>query len=208
MRNVDRQCPRIVVSFGTGKPAEHSRGYENAKRNLRLVTAFNLANELLRTAKATLTDCEKAHKRVEKNAHHYKAYNYFRFNIEEGLGKMKIDECKPTTQETLKECTRNELAKDEVRNKLRKLAGELVNQRRERIRKYPGQWERFACCTSYECESEGCINERQERISLATRNEMMAHLLAEHSAEVENSVALKARLDRCRRLPVFPAGPW
>lgn len=204
MHHFARRYPALVVSFGTGKPAERSKRVEDAKKRLRLVKAFDLANNLLRTAKAGLTDCENTHLKVQKGDHRDNLYKYSRFNIEEGLGKMKIDECKPETFETLRSCAKKELGKLEVETKLRNLARDLVKQRRERIKNYPSRWERFACCTRYECDGD-CVSESQSSFAFLTRHEMAIHLRTVHS---ENERTIDERLDRCHREPDFPAGPW
>jgi hypothetical protein len=114
---------------------------------------------------------------------------------------MKIDECKSTTLETLRKCAKQELAKQDVKNELKNLATEPVKQRRERIRRHPSDWERFACCTRYGCDVEWLEGGRNQH-SFPTRHEMAIHLRTEHPEELDE------RLDRCRCLLEFLAGPW
>ena len=191
-----------VVSFGTGKPARESRITHGAKKKLK---AVNVLNDLGRIAKAKLTDCEQTHKHVEEFAKHGVSFEYSRFNVEQGLGKMKIDEHKETTLQTIITATRTELDNTKVQNKLRLLAQDLVTQRRERIRRYPSQWERFVLCTTYECDEDRCRDEETGPLTRRTRDEMRDHLRNCH--EVVGEID-EARLDLCRRNPDFPVGPW
>lgn len=212
VNQLHENCLKNVASFGTGKPKEHSELTENMRKKLRLVKPINKLNNLFRTAKSGLTDCERTHRTVEGIARLLKGkegeFGYYRFNIEEGLGKMKIDECKPTTFPTLKRCAKAELNKPEVREKLRALAQDLVTQRRDRIRDYPDQWERYVCCTRYECDAETCRNDKRKPFTVLYRDEMRAHLQDRHPSETTNPETTHAKLESLRHLPEFPGGPW
>lgn len=109
---------------------------KNRKRdkNFRLVNAATHLNTLSKTAKAGLTDCERTHRAVARLASRSKTFEYFRFNVAEGLGKTALDECEPDTLQNIHAATVLELKKPEVKAKLRALAVELVAQRRERIK--------------------------------------------------------------------------
>ena len=102
---------------------------------------------------------------------------------------MKLDECKQTTIATIRKCVEAELQKEEVQRQLRALAQQLVDERRDRINHFPGQWERFACGTSYECNVKDCgIDDgpRRERTSTKTRDEMKVHIQDEHSLDEDD----------------------
>jgi hypothetical protein len=203
---------KTVASFGTGKPKRSSQRQQRAEKKFRRIArGINVLREIFKTAKAGLTDCEKAHLRVEKMAEHFsdqpRGFEYFRFNVEEGLGEMKIDENKPTTLATIERCARDELSKPEVQQNIRALAQNLVEHRRYRISTFPSQWERFACCTTYVC-IDGCVDEKGEAIKFDTRDEMSYHLQEVHPNPYESEQELKARLDHLRQQPQFPVGPW
>jgi hypothetical protein len=209
MHMLHGNCFKNVVSFGTGKPGKHSERTESTRKKLKLVKAINKLNDLFKTAKAGLTDCETTHEIVEGIARRSEgAFQYYRFNIEEGLGKIKIDECKPTTLATLEECAKAELKKPEIQRNLRALAHDLVNQRRERIRRYPSQWERYVCCTSYVCDAEMCRNDIGGPITVFYRDEMSAHLQDRHPSTATSPEMTRTKLDSLRRQPEFPVGPW
>jgi hypothetical protein len=204
------ECLKQVVSFGTGKPARESKLRQGAKKNLGRINvkAVNVYNDLGRTARARLTDCELTHSMVEEFAKHGLSFEYSRFNIEEGLGKMKLDEHKDSTMMTIQNSTRTELEKTLVRMKLRKLARDLVNQRRDRIRRYPSQWERFVLCTRYECYEDECRDEQTGPLTRQTRDEMRIHLQDAHAVANETNETFNTRLNLCQRKPDFPVGPW
>jgi len=91
---VDKLHPRflrIVASFGAGKP--------NVQRNLNqgkfVPQAINYATQLLRRARAALTDAEQTHFNVVsliQRLQNADGFAYFRFNVKEGLDRVRIDE--------------------------------------------------------------------------------------------------------------------
>jgi len=216
---------RIAASFGTGKPVKKSM-FRRGGNQLHLGPAIDHAHGLFKTATAALTDCEKTHDEILSRSRQLEGSNshfeYFRFNVEEGLGKMKLNEWKSrrddgeggecTTIEYLRKYTDIELGKPEVQAKLRSLANQLVRQRRIRARLHPAHWERFACCTSYRCHDDRCLNEIEgSGPSFATRSKMRQHLVTMHPPQSQQQwtgESLETRLDNSRHLPEFPAGPY
>ena len=147
-----------------------------------------------------------------------KEFEYFRFNIEEDLFDIPIDACKKfrdngrggkcSTFSYINLCTQKELEKPQVQEQLQKLAKQLVERRRQRIKDDYDRWERFACCTTYTCTSDDC-RVGGEALKFNLRREMKDHLQAVH--EPDNSVQspdLEAKLDLCRKLPDYPGGPF
>ncbi|KAI5273023.1 FabD/lysophospholipase-like protein [Aureobasidium subglaciale] len=126
-----RSCPtsashngiRFLVSIGTGLQAESgvtSRG--------RLLLRLSLLKKSLRE----MTNAEKIHQWMTRAAN---ADVYYRFNVDKGLEKMKLDECQMhgTDNFTLSKIDRAVNAyvnKREVDGRLKQLARELVNHRR------------------------------------------------------------------------------
>jgi hypothetical protein len=212
IRGLHGHALKTVASFGTGKPKRSSRRKQRAEKKFhRIARGITVLHEIFKTAKAGLTDCEDVHLRVEKMAEQFSGqtggFEYLRFNVEECLGKMKIDENKPTTLKTIAQCTRCELFKPQVQQNIRALAQNLVEHRRYRMSTFPSQWERFACCTTYTCV-DGCVDEKGEAVKLDTRDEMSYHLQDMHPNPYESGQELEARLDHRRRQPQFPVGPW
>jgi hypothetical protein len=217
--------PRLVASFGTGKPVKESI-FRRKGHQLDLGPAIDRAHRLLKTATASLTDCENTHNEVRNRLHLLEETNdrfdYFRLNVEEGLGKVKLDEWKPrrddgeggkcTTLEYIRKCAQRQLEKPETQELLRTLAKQLVGQRRYRVTRHATHWERFACCTTYRCLDDRCPDEiNGDRPSFPTRGGMSHHLTTVHgpqSGQQWTTESLNTRLDECRRMPEFPAGPY
>jgi hypothetical protein len=211
----------IVASFGTGKwepPSMFREGNANRLNRLHLGSAIAHVNRLLKYAKGALTECEKTHERVQELEDMAKGsakeFKYSRFNVEDDLGKVKMDEWKAqrddgaggkcSTLEYIRKCADKELEKDEVQAQLQALATLLVAQRRKRIRDDPEMWERFASCVRYKCGDDGCrIN--GEILYVDIRRDMRKHLLEVHNTP---SGSMEIELDRCRQWPDFPTGPF
>ncbi|GAB7349121.1 hypothetical protein MBLNU459_g8067t1 [Dothideomycetes sp. NU459] len=118
------QC---FVSIGTGKGAPHD-----------LIVDGNWIRRLVSIvgdALAKMTDPEPIHAHTES---HCADGTYFRFNVEKGLEKMKLDEYKvqnhePLTVQRITTAVSTYLNQDQdARNNLRVLATNLVEQRRTR----------------------------------------------------------------------------
>ena len=218
MRRLHRNCLKTVVSLGTGKPARSSMFGRRARRLQRLDVgpAFAHAYRLFKSAKAALTDCERTHAQVEGRRQDVRGsdaeFGYYRLNINEGLGKVELNEMKTsrddgnggkcTTIQYIRNCTHAELAKPEVQAQLTELAKILVRQRRDRIRDDPDQWERFACCTFYRC----CENDCGARpATFALKREMREHLFSVHHYTQD---ILDAKVTTCRKEPKFHTGPF
>ncbi|KAF4636644.1 hypothetical protein G7Y89_g1453 [Cudoniella acicularis] len=102
--------------------------------------------------------------------------------VETGLGKVKLDEWKESrddgeggkcrTLEYIEQRTRDELLRPTVQDDLRQLASLLVAQRRRRVKEDFNRWERFACCTIYKCDVDGCRTLAGDTLSFELRREM------------------------------------
>jgi hypothetical protein len=218
-----KKPPRISASFGAGRPLPVSPSRARGDRFLlRAVLEINRRNNLLAFMDTkALKDCESVHRNVQGMGRQFvddpKSFQYFRFNVDEDLGNVPFDECKTnrddgmggkcSTFEYIRRCTDMELAKPQVQEQLRELATQLVKQRRQRIRDDPDHWERFACCTVYICSDDECRNDGKGIFNL--RREMRAHLQITHKLpEGEQGQELEMKLDRCRKLPDYPGGPF
>ena len=86
MNNNSESCIHIIVSIGTGKNNELARfGGEGVSRY------WNYLN----FAKKWASESETTHvSMMKKLKHSTTKFNYFRLNVEEGLGPMKLDEWK------------------------------------------------------------------------------------------------------------------
>jgi predicted acylesterase/phospholipase RssA len=218
MRSLHKANLEVVASFGTGKwepPSMFRAG--NASR-LHLGPAITHVNRLLKNAKGALTECEKTHEFVQSLANDLrdtvKEFKYFRFNVDEDLGKVKMNEWedrrddgdkgKCSTLEYIRKCTEKELSKPQVQERLRELATLLVAQRRKRIKDDPDMWARFASCVRYKCAADDCRIAGEIRY-FPIRREMREHLRSVHNTQSE---LMEAELDRCQKWPDFPTGPF
>lgn len=212
---------KTVVSFGTGKPQPSS--LFNKKKKAYILHPRSAMKDIysaLGTLKAHLTECEVTHSDVEWCASRAQkglaAFRYFRFNVDDHLGKVKLNEWKErrddgqggqcSTLEYIEWCTEQELEKEPVKEELRRLARILVDRRRRRAQNDRDRWERFACCTLYECHEDACREEGEGGPrTYYHRREMKAHLQQTHNCPPQ---AINLQLDKSRREPDFPAGPF
>jgi hypothetical protein len=155
----------VFVSFGTGVSTERLQGS--------LSTWWRLMKEM----KKEMTDVLRAHQAMihecsldNEDEGAKKAFEYFRFDGGENLGKIKMDEwsgrrkaqcylrSRPTGEETLNamaDGVREYLRPRPVKSELERLAEILVLRRRLRTRD-KSAWERYACASHYECNQTGC----------------------------------------------------
>ena len=140
----------VLVSVGTGKNLEHGH---NPKGGYRLYLKY--ANAAAKWA----TDSEKTHETVsdltQGNA------EYFRLNVEHGIGKMKLDEWKGkkggNTLELIRSKTEVYLRTPEAQKHLDSSAQHLVDIRRRRsTRTDCDRWERFCHGVEYACCHDNC----------------------------------------------------
>jgi hypothetical protein len=211
----------IAASFGTGRwwpPSMFREGNNRGVGRLHIGTALGQVHRLLKNAKGALTDCQTTHRHIQNMARLLedtdKAFKYYRFNVEEHLGKVKMDEWKDrrddgdggkcSTLEYIKKCTDEELSKEEVQAQLKALATILVAQRRKRITDDPDMWARFATCVRYKCVADNCrVNGKTRYFNL--RRELRQHLLTVHSTPPQS---MEAELDQRRQWPDVPTGPF
>ena len=88
MNNYSRNCAATILSVGTGKNNENSRF---AGKGLARYLNYN------NFARKWATDAEEAHRRMLEKAED-EIFDYFRLNVDEGLGPMKLDEWKATSR--------------------------------------------------------------------------------------------------------------
>lgn len=122
---------RFLVSLGTGKQADQliTRGAGPIPKLLSIV----------RRALKKMTDPEPVHHDLQEALD---PSVYYRFNVEEGLKKMKLDECivkgeDSITFSRIEKAVRNYFNDGEVWDRAQSLARQLVKHRRER--RNPGQ---------------------------------------------------------------------
>lgn len=212
--------PKVIASFGTGKPAPSSVFKGNKSHKLHITQAIKDAHSMFKTGKGALTDCENTHEDMRKIKRERRrgenSFSYYRLNISEGLGKVKLDEWKQqrddgegtggkcTTLEYLEKCVEKEWAKKEVQEETRELARILVRQRRRRLRDDRDRYERFATCVAYNCPIDLC-KERNQKFNL--ERELRDHLLTQHPQESAQDQWLTNVLKSSRVAPRVSSGP-
>ena len=189
----DASSVRLLVSIGTGKNQEAS----NVPRR-----GFSKYLFLFNAAAKWATDSEHTHQNV------YEALNgkadYYRLNVEHGLGKMKLDAWKgergTETLDLIKEKTNAYLATDAARNSIRESARHLVNVRRARAYQQDrDRWERFCHGVEYQCHLPDCGH--GDEIYTQRRN-LKRHLLEDHPARCSEAT-IEGLLDDGKRFPLF-----
>ena len=189
----DPQSIKILVSIGTGKNQEPS---SNPRRG------YAMYYEYLNAAAKWATDSERTHEvvsdKLRKNA------DYCRFNVEHGLGKMKLDAWKgPRGAETLRLIqakTDVYLQDTKVQESIKETARQLVKIRRLRAyRSDLDRWERFCHGVEYSCAVETC---RHGEI-YKQRQDLKQHLERSHHGDCTPE-SIEKILDSGKRYRLFP----
>lgn len=181
-----------LVSIGTGKS---SRRGSNPKAGYRLYRHY--ANIAIKWA----SQSEATHERMVGRARKDKT-DYFRLNVEEGLGKVKLDTWKgrkgEKTLDLIRTKTRDYLQSESVKAVIRTTAESLVRTRRSRASQTNSdQWERFSHGVEYACRVDRC--NYGERIP--KREDLRHHLQREHF--LKNELEINDLLDRGKSFRLF-----
>ncbi|KAH0544750.1 hypothetical protein FGG08_001117 [Glutinoglossum americanum] len=180
----------LTVSVGTGK----SRVSRFGKGWLGRYITY------LKAAKMLASESEKQHEDMERLARD-RGLNYFRFNVAQGLGKMKLDEWKAPNRwgrrenETLKLIrgkTAEYLRDPEVRKNLRTVAEMLVRNRRERAS--TSRWEFVCLGTQYRCCYPGCPKSQKVR---PDSKSLRSHLRKCHKVEDQDKIDRFVERGKC-----------
>ena len=194
VKQLSKNNPRTVqalVSIGTGKNLEADR---NPSAGYRLYMSY--AN----TAAKWATQSEATHERIFEatmdNA------DYYRLNVEHGLGKMKLDSWKGEkgckTLDLIRTKTQDYLDSPDGQRLISASARQLVNIRRARSGPtYIDRWERFCHGVEYHCcATSDCPDSRDRKFE--DRQSLRRHVQEFHPSECDN---LDELLDRCKRFP-------
>lgn len=179
----------VFVSIGTGKNLEHgkipSKGY---RLYLKYVNA----------AAKWATDSEKTHETVffltRGNA------EYFRLNVEHGLGKMKLDAWKGKrgieTLDLLRDKTKRYLLTGQARDDIAESARHLVELRRARSSgaglEELDHWERYCHGVEYACSFDDCEDSSRRY----TRRDLHRHLQEMHGCGDQSDIHTKLELGK------------
>ena len=188
----DPRAVQLLVSIGTGKtqspPEKEGRGSMISK----FVTANRFRETLSRMAEERLKDrAERAKWAMER------VPSYWRIDVEEGLGNVKLDEWKgkggKETSHLIRDKTQVYLSRVETMHWIAKAARQLVDVRRARANDDDtDHWERFCFVVEYACPVNHC---KDADTIFKERRELRRHLEVHHPA----SETLESLLDKGKR---------
>ena len=186
------------ISLGTG--FSRIEGFSKKKGNL-----FNfIAN--MKAARQIVSRTQGAHKTMVKHSNNER-FPYFRFDGGARLGEIAMDEWKShrltrltghektaggITLEKIYVATAAYLADPQVQQDLAKCARILVRRRQLRMRNN-SEWDRFASFSYYDCNVEGCANQR-----ISKAEQFREHLRKSHQ-KIANQ-EMDQRVKECRRV--------
>ena len=189
----------VLVSVGTGKP--ESGGVRSGRFWAKYYAYFKLAAKLA-------TESERTHERIQdmtKNS----STDYFRLNVEQGLGDMKLDTWEKSKKEgkktlaQIRHVTKAYLASDAAKELLEKSAKMLVDKRRLRAQNdFLDRWERFVHGVKYYCEYKDCNLAKK---IYHKRADLCRHLVDTHRLPSEHQDGrdnIEHWLNEGRRYPV------
>lgn len=192
LSNSQRGAIATLVSIGTGK---------SSKRGSNPKAGYGLYRHYANIAIKWASQSEATHVRMDGRTRSDNT-DYFRLNVEEGLGKVKLDTWKgrkgDQTLKLIRTKTTDYLQSEDVKAIIRTVAESLVRTRRSRASQTNSdQWERFCHGVEYACHVNGCNH--GERI--AKREDLRQHLQKEHSLENESEIS--NLLDRGKYFRLF-----
>ena len=194
--------PRLLLSLGTGKPEnipassktmEKLRRLSERKRD-KMERAPRRRKGLIKTkgdvddVVALATEAEKTEETVKRECCLLinPPIDYYRMNVERGMGRILLDEWLPAiggtdTKTKITTLTNEYLRSKDVNDKLLQCARALVKLRRDRAK--TERWESFATNYIYFCPHPAC-NDPNNRFSKTylERKELREHGINEHFA--------------------------
>lgn len=152
----DENAVALTVSIGTGESGPMSRFGEGV---------FGKYWAYWHFAKKMASDSHQVHRNVHLHTNGGRRYPYYRFNVQEGLGNMKMDEWKNKnwaripqsrnkTLAHIRSVTRAYLDQEEIQCKLRETAKILVRNRQ--IRSQSSMWAAASSGERWRCQCTPC----------------------------------------------------
>ncbi|KAH8660662.1 acyl transferase/acyl hydrolase/lysophospholipase [Tricladium varicosporioides] len=175
----------------------------------------------VRFARHIATDSEETHRGMERQQESHRRLlrrykpelveEYHRFNVEHGMEDMKLGEWKTRqtqdgiqylTLEKMEEATRAYYEQESVQADLRRFAGILVVNRRQRSRDAE-RWNNVALGLQYHCILEECGHQRTKFYPVDIH--LRTHLVREHKLKDETNEEKKIIDDYIQRGKVLPS---
>lgn len=181
---------QVLLSLGTGRNLEPDRHQG---------TGWAMYLSYVNAAAEWATQSDQTHRTVKLSTQGKS--DYHRLNVKDGLGKMKLDECKgeggQKTLQYIRKKTEDYLRLPEVIVKINTVAKQLVKIRRARSGHVDhDHWERFCYGVEYECCVKLCHRGRKR---FGERQYLCDHIKKDHP---EYSGDLEALLDQGKRYPL------
>jgi hypothetical protein len=190
---------KLCVSIGTGK-AQGGKDYAMRPGIVNILRR-------IKSAKAKVLDCENTHHQMEALMLAAKK-PYVRLNAGVNVGITPLDEWSTkrkdglTTLKYLERETNIDLGNEDMQRRIKELASQLVQHRRERA-KDATRWKRFTQCTSFPCSLCNTGN------LLPLPRDLKAHLKNNHPEfHHQQRRQLDAYVQRCETQPRIPGGPF
>ena len=190
LSNNNPQAVQILVSIGTGKNLEAD---PNPSAGYRLYMSY--AN----TAAKWATQSEATHHTILDATRTFT--EYFRLNVEHGIGRMKLDAWKGKkgckTLELIRTKTQDYLDSPDGQQQISASARQLFNVRRARSSyTYIDRWERFCYGVEYACGVTTCTDGKDKKYE--DRQALRRHIQELHPSKCN---VLESFLDECKRFP-------
>lgn len=190
LNNNDRRAVQVLVSIGTGK---------NLEPDPNPSAGYGLYMSYFNTAAKWATQSEATHHTVLDATSNFA--QYYRLNVEHGIGKMKLDAWKGKkgykTLELIRTRTQEYLDSPDGQQQINTCARQLVNVRRARSsHMYIDRWERFCYGVEYACCEPDCPGGKDKRYE--DRPALQRHIQEFHTAKGDG---LESFLDKCKRFP-------
>lgn len=184
----------VLVSVGTGKNLEQTG---NPRAGYRLYLRY------VNAAAKWATDSEKTHETVSDMTHGHA--EYFRLNVEHGIGKMKLDAWKgrrgAETLDLIHAKTEAYLATQEARNQISESARHLVRIRQSRsTAQHSDRWEEYCHGVEYACPIDDSDVYGDSR-SRFTRQSLRRHLEETHHCVDHDDI--EEKLEAGKQFPLY-----
>lgn len=191
LRNNQQHAVGELVSIGTGKKESGKKEF------LKLHRYINLAIKWA-------TESEKTHESMLRISQR-DDFSYSRFNVEQGLGKIKLDTWKgkqgARTLTLMRKKTQEYLQTGHVMEDVDAVAMRLVQIRHSRARQpVSDRWEQFCHGVEYSCFFSTCSARERVRVEDLRQHLQNAHSMTEE--EIESS------LEQCKRYALFESIWW
>lgn len=188
----DSSAVSAFISIGTGKNLEAEK---NPSTGYKLYLRY--ANAAIKWASQSESVHEDLLEKTQGRA------DYYRLNVEHGLGKMKLDTWKgkrgSETLDWIRAKTEDYLNTETARNQIHESAEHLVRIRRERPdQPNSDRWERFCHGVEYACCAGGCTNGERYKEQQA----LVRHLKREHKMK-KGDRDIESLIQEGKRYPLY-----